>query len=470
MASAGFSFLLFLSALALFLLSVRASKKLDASFSPVSLTNETNMLSCHDFSVRANEILSKSTDQFYMLNCYINSFNTYCIISGPDCGNELLRTIAGHFKKYGNCDEPWAHCDPDSFLWLFRAPSLTEAYLTVSQIKEELSAIECDKERMVYVSFGLYEIKDASLPIQQMIHFAREAICIIKGDRLQRIAVYDEVIHQKRMKDSELISILEPALVDGEFLAYYQPKYCIKTGCLTGAEALVRWMHPDGTQRAPDHFIPLLEENGLITQLDLYMFETVCQHQRAWLDAGLGPVPVSVNFSRLHLFDPDFCSKLQMSLEKHKVPPSLLEIEFTETTVLEDVSLMQETVEKLHSIGLVVNIDDFGSGYSSLSLLNQISLDVLKLDRSLLINIEHNERAQSIIKAIIHLAHDLALSTVAEGVENEDQLDILRDIGCDVAQGYFFSKPLPQGLYEKTLQEGRNIPQRSYPAPILKFG
>jgi EAL domain-containing protein (putative c-di-GMP-specific phosphodiesterase class I) len=159
-----------------------------------------------------------------------------------------------------------------------------------------------------------------------------------------------------------------------------------------------------------------------------------------------------------------------MSLEKHKVPPSLLEIEFTETTVLEDVSLMQETVEKLHSIGLVVNIDDFGSGYSSLSLLNQISLDVLKLDRSLLINIEHNERAQSIIKAIIHLAHDLALSTVAEGVENEDQLDILRDIGCDVAQGYFFSKPLPQGLYEKTLQEGRHIPQRSYPAPILKFG
>ena len=248
---------------------------------------------------------------------------------------------------------------------------------------------------------------------------------------------------------------MEYALENGEFQIFLQPKVNMITSRVYGAEALSRWVHPVDGMRRPDQYIPIFEENGFIVKLDMFMFEEVCKIKQRWYqeDVDFAKIPISVNMSRLHLFRTDFVDDLLSYIDKYKVNPTEIEIEITESVYLNDNSDLIKTVDKLKGFGFGVSIDDFGSGYSSLSMLKDIPADVIKIDKEFLELSSNSERGKSVIKNIIRLCKDLKFKVLTEGVENEDQVEILTNYGCEVAQGFFFSKPISVKDFESYTKE-----------------
>lgn len=242
---------------------------------------------------------------------------------------------------------------------------------------------------------------------------------------------------------------MEESLRRGEFIPYYQPKYGACSERIVGAEALVRWIREDGTYMPPDRFIGLFEQNGLITKLDMYMFERVCKK----LAAMENPVPVSVNFSRAHMYDADFPEKLLTIVQRYDLKYSLLEVKLTETAFFDRRDALIRNMDRLREIGFLVSIDDFGSGYSSLNLLKDVRFDTIKLDKEFLSDTEEIGRERMVVKSVLALAEALEVHTVAEGVETREQLDFLRENGCDTIQGYYFSRPLPEAEFDQLLSE-----------------
>ena len=247
----------------------------------------------------------------------------------------------------------------------------------------------------------------------------------------------------------------EKALKNSEFQAYYQPKVNVETGRITGAEALCRWIR-DGKMIPPMEFIPILERSTDIFRLDFYMLDLVCKNIRKWLDEGRNAVRISINFSRKHLTDPKLLDNIVDIVNRYDIPYEYIEIELTETTTEGDYHKLKKLVEGLKKIGIHTSIDDFGIGYSSLNLIRELPWNVMKIDRSLLPTSSTNEKDLSTIlyKHITAMACDMGLECLTEGVETEEQVQILRDNSCEYAQGYYYDRPLPLDEFEKRLEAG----------------
>ena len=235
---------------------------------------------------------------------------------------------------------------------------------------------------------------------------------------------------------------------------YLQPKVDLATGETLGAEALTRWLDEDGAVLyTPAQFIPVLERHGTVVKLDGYLFEQACRRLRRWLDEGRRPVPISVNFSRAHLRQPDVLGGYQRVQQQYGIPPELLEIELTETMIGEDIAYFTHLVQAIHAKGFRCALDDFGSGYSSMTMLKDVPVDTVKLDRSFFLMDQEDavlcRRAWDIIESVIALAKKLGIATVAEGIEDQAQVQRLRACGCDSVQGYMFSKPVPPEEFEQ---------------------
>lgn len=254
---------------------------------------------------------------------------------------------------------------------------------------------------------------------------------------------YDNEEKAKALRKNDIENRMHAAITQKEFQVFLQPKYELKQETVVGAEALVRWQKADGTMVFPNEFIPIFEQNGFIVKLDLYMLESVCSIIRGWLDGGQPVVPISVNFSRLHLLDPDFIQKLVSITDQYQVPHRYIEIELTESIIFENEDLILEVLQQAHAFGFQLSMDDFGTGYSSLGLLKNLPVDSIKIDRSFFINNKYDERARNVIQVIMLMAHRLHARTVAEGVEDAELIDFLREVGCDIVQGYYYAKPMP---------------------------
>lgn len=261
------------------------------------------------------------------------------------------------------------------------------------------------------------------------------------------IVFYNDTILMEKEKVMRVQQRFNQALRDGEFLVYYQPKVNIYTKELDGAEALCRWYH-NGQLIPPMDFIPVLERGSDICRLDFYMLDRVCKDIRRWLDAGEPVVRVSVNLSRRHMLDPDLLEHIIETIDGNGVPHEYVEIELTETTTDVEFKDLKRVVSGLQAVGINTSVDDFGVGYSSLNLIKEIPWNVLKLDRSLLPASEQTVRGSRMFKHVISMAHEIGLKCVAEGVETEEQMKILEDYGCSIAQGFFFDKPLPVEAFE----------------------
>lgn len=238
------------------------------------------------------------------------------------------------------------------------------------------------------------------------------------------------------------------SIENNEFVIYLQPKFNTKTEEIVGAEALIR-KQINGKIIMPDKFIPAYEETGIITILDMYVLEEVCKLQKKWKKLQFPLLPISVNESRHHLKNKNHIKELSEIINKYNVNTNLIELEMTETTVVEDIMQAKKSAENVKKLGFVVSMDDFGTGYSSFNILKDIEIDILKMDKTFFENLEENKRAQIIIEAIIKMCNKLKIKTVAEGIETKSQINFLKKVGCDIVQGYYFSKPIPIKEFEE---------------------
>lgn len=246
---------------------------------------------------------------------------------------------------------------------------------------------------------------------------------------------------------SEILNDIKEAMKNGELKAYYQPQYDAITGKLKSAEALIRWVRADGTIVPPMAFIPELEKENAVSDIDWFMFEEVCKLLSKQKESGDRQIPVSVNFSRQHIGETDFADRLCSIADKYEIPHKLLEVEITESAMVNESYRILDWIQQIHSAGFRVAIDDFGSGLSSLSFVKDMPCDVLKIDKSLLSHNCENEKERIVLESIFYFANRLDLITVAEGVETKEQLEFLRMCDCKKIQGYIYAKPMPEADY-----------------------
>ena len=302
------------------------------------------------------------------------------------------------------------------------------------------------------LSIGVYEADGSIQAIQAMVDRADIARRTVKGKADRLFAFYDETLRSKLLHDKAMESQMESALEKGEFSVYYQPQIDAKTQAIVGAEALVRWIKPDGRVLPPAEFIPLFEANGFIGDLDQYVFRIVCEQQKKWLQKGLPIVPVSVNLSRFQLLNSGFITEYRTILQNAGIEPRWVGVEITESAMLQNTDVLYDAMKRLHALGLEILVDDFGTGYSSMLLLKDSPIDILKLDKSFVDDIG-NWRGEKIISSIISLSKSLHIRVTAEGVETADQYEFLKGVGCDCIQGYYFARPMPENEFAKKLAQ-----------------
>ncbi len=305
---------------------------------------------------------------------------------------------------------------------------------------------ELDFHVGIYVTSGT-----TTESVNSMIDKAIVAQRTIKGKYDRQYCYYTEELREAILTEHEIESSMHAALANGEFINYYQPQYNHSTGMLIGAEALVRWQHPDKGLISPGVFIPLFERNGFITKLDFYVFEQVCKFLRDSKEKGYALVPLSVNFSKNDFYLPDFLEKLEEIRQKYDVDPRYLHLEITESVFMGNHKAVNAILGRLHECGYEVEMDDFGSGFSSLNMLKSLDIDIIKLDMLFLTDHSENNKGGIILASIINMAKWLHLPVIAEGVETVEQAEFLRSLGCQYVQGYLYAKPMSAADYEKII-------------------
>lgn len=321
---------------------------------------------------------------------------------------------------------------------------------------------EYDLSFQIICNAGIYVIDDDGMLVDSMIDRAILAQALIKGSYTVKYNYYTETLRNDMLSEQEIVGIMTSALAEKQFVVYYQPQYNHSTGMLVGAEALVRWKHPEKGLISPGIFIPIFEKNGFITRLDLYVFEQTCSFLAGCMEKGLPVVPISTNFSRHDIFQQNFVEKLEEIRDRYNVPAKNLRVEITESAIVGSSQHTNEVIRRLHQYGYIVEMDDFGSGYSSLNVLKDIELDIIKLDMLFLSEKSDSNRGGTILSSVVRMAKWLGMPVIAEGVETVAQADFLRSIGCDYIQGYLYSRPLPEDKYEELLSGstiGAKVPQ-----------
>lgn len=412
----------------------------------------TGIYTITKFEEDTHKLLHQNSDIKYALIQFdIDKFKFINDMYGFEIGNKFLIYIAQTLTSYLNEKERCARVSNDVFVILMQYESEQQMKQRLEDIYHVIYTFAQKQHIEMILSFGVYIIIQTDMQISAMIDRAWIAEKTIKGSHQNRIAFYtdkmrDAMLHEKLI-ENEMIEALE----NHEFQVYYQPKYAVDSLNLDSAEALIRWQHPQRGLIPPIEFIPVFEKNGFVVKIDTYVFEQVCIALNRWIKEGKKVVPISVNLSRLHLYNFNFIEEYKEIRSKYQIPPNLIELELTESVVMDNVELLQNAVDEIHKAGFLLSMDDFGSGYSSLNLLNDISIDSIKLDREFFNKTANSEKGRSIVSTIIALTKRLNIQTVAEGVETKEQLDFLTKEQCDIAQGYYFSKPIPFDEFNKML-------------------
>lgn len=406
------------------------------------------------FFKEAELLLIETDKKTAIVSMDIDGFKYFNDMFGYGEGNDLLRYIWQKVKASLSEGEILAHGVADTFIFLLRFDTREELLWRINDLCLHLNNY-ITKSGQVYklsLSMGIYEVDGETDDIVSMADRAYIARQTIKNKGDTAWAFYDGAVRDKLLHEKEIESQMEKALAEGEFIAYYQPKYSTKEQKLIGAEALVRWRRSDGIIVPPYQFVPLFERNGFINKVDRYMFELVCRQQMCWLKQGLIPVPISVNMSRMCLYDPHIVDEYIGILNGSGLSAAYIKLELTESAFFENISIMNNVIEALHKVGIKVLMDDFGTGYSSMMMLKNVAIDVLKLDKSFVDDIG-DDRSEKIISNIIYLAHSLQIEVTAEGVETGEQFEFLKSVGCDYIQGYYFGKPQPAEDFAALLQK-----------------
>lgn len=415
----------------------------------------TGLYSKEFFYGRVKEILVQNPNKEYDIVCSdIDNFKLINDIFGIPAGDQLLCDVADLYLKYVGDKGICGRLNADQFACLLERGYEYKDEIFIHKTAE-INALSNAKN--VVMKWGIYRIHDKSQSIEQMCDWALLAARSIKGQYGKYFATYDNELRSKLLQEQKITDSMETALTENQFEIYLQPKYRIKDNQLAGAEALVRWNHPEWGFQSPAQFIPIFEKNGFITKLDQYVWERACEVLRDWDDKGYLPVSVSVNVSRADIYNANIADILMSIVRKYGLTPARLHLEITESAYTENPKQIIDTVGHLRKLGFVIEMDDFGSGYSSLNMLNKMPVDVLKLDMKFIQSETAKPVNQGILRFIMALARWMNLSVVAEGVETIEQLDRLKEIGCDCVQGYYFAKPMPVPEFEVLVQNRNSL-------------
>lgn len=386
---------------------------------------------------------------------YIN--DTY----GYKVGDSLLKEFVGEFTKNQNYIFCAARVYSDNFV---AASRITPDMLSNEEFREMIYQMNLEREakfREKYLNsrlqfctgISILDKNSRSLDAETAVSNANLARKVAKEMEHDSCVLFDQSMMEGIKREVEITSCIPKALEKKEFQVYFQPKMDTDTLDLIGAEALVRWQKPDGRFIYPDEFIPLIERSGQIVEVDYYVYREVFRFLAERLKEGKKVVPISLNVSRMHLNRTDFIEYVESLLEEFQIPCSLVEFELTESIYLENTERALELIKGLHKLGIKVSMDDFGSGYSSLNLLSKLPIDIIKLDRVFLKEGEMQESDRIIISCVVDMAKKLHITSLCEGVETQEQSDYLKEVGCQMQQGFYFSRPVPREIFENFMED-----------------
>ena len=392
-------------------------------------------------------------EDFAFIRIDIEKFQLINSFFGMDEGDYLLKYMADYLqnveKEYRYIT--YGRIEADIFAVCFSYDNEKEITDFVRKFTNQMEKYPLDFAITPF--FGIYLVKNRDLSINEMYDKANLASKNCKGNYIQNYFFYTKEMSEDIIKEQRIINNMKNALKNEEFVLYLQPKYELQRNSIAGAEVLVRWITADGRMISPGEFIPVFERNGFILKLDQYVWEKTCQLLAGWRDEGRKIFPVSVNISRVSLYNPKIVGVICGLTEKYNIPPEWLQLELTESAYTENPKAIKEMMEQLQKKGFSILMDDFGSGYSSLNVLKDIAVDVLKIDMKFLDGSGDDGRSENILASVVRMAKWLNMPVVAEGAERKEQVSFLHSIGCEYVQGFYFARPMPVKEYEKLLYE-----------------
>ena len=398
----------------------------------------------HMFNLVKNKLANETDVQYAIAYFDIKDFKMVNDIFGSKMGDHVLQQVADWLKENSTKDWVYGRLAGDAFGIYF---PYDEAYIPV--VERRLSRFVISNgsiDQHILMHVGIYKITDPNIDVSIMFDRAHLALTSVKNEYNMHIAIYDDKMRDQVLWDQKISADLEKAIEECQIIPYLQP-IVNKSGKIIGAEALVRWNHPEEGFLAPFKFIPVFEKNGMIAEVDKYIWRCACEILSSWKDEK-ADLFISVNISPKDFYFMDVYAEITNLVAEFKINPARLRIEITETVMMTEAESRMAILRKFREEGFIVEMDDFGSGYSSLNQLKDMPLDVLKIDMKFLGRTDDNNRATTILKNVIRLSDDLGLSSLTEGVETEDQYKMLSEMGCNLFQGYYFAKPMPVKEYE----------------------
>ena len=433
----------------------------------------TEIYSKNKFFSASKALLKDNPDkQFAFLRLDIDRFKLINSFFGTAYGDRLLKRVAKRIRDFAKTTEccTFGRIDADVFGIFTPYQGKEETVKQIEQAVENMKKLSASYNIMIV--YGVYVVTDRSLPISFMCDRAALAAKTVKWHYMKSYAFYDDKMRLSIENEQNIINEMSDALENHEFVPYYQPKYDVKTNKPVGAEALARWIHPTKGFISPGVFIPIFEKNGFISKLDFYIWECVCKQLKEWKDKGVPLFPVSVNVSRVNLYNPNLSKIIIELTKKYDVDPKYFNIEITESVYTDDNVMIDDITSQLRNNGFTILMDDFGSGYSSLNVLKDVQVDMLKMDMMFMFKAKYDGRAETIISSVIRMAKWLNIPVIAEGVDRAEQVEFLKSVGCDYIQGFYYSKPLPAADYEKLIsdQEEQPVPENGTSVNDLLWG
>ncbi|ARU54967.1 Cache and PAS/PAC sensor-containing signal transduction diguanylate cyclase/phosphodiesterase [Oleiphilus messinensis] len=434
---------------------IRAQKQMQYLAMHDTLTGLPNRVLFNDRLCRALERARRQQQKVILLFLDLDNFKVVNDSLGHEQGDKLLRKVSLRLLKTGRTSDTIARLGGDEFAMIIT--EIDDANIVCSLADRIIEAISQPyhiegNEMHIGVSIGITVFPDDHHEPDQLVRNADMAMYRAKGEGKNTYRHYIDEMDAEIQRRRLLQTDLKRALVNNEMFIEYQPQIDIATNRLAGAEALLRWQHPERGRVPPDEFIPLAEQTGLIVEIGDWVLEEVCMQIRAWQDAGLPQVPIAVNLSSVQFRRDDLLERICSAMHAYDINPGLLEFEITESYVMNDPDAAISTMFDMREFGVKISVDDFGTGYSSLGYLRRFPVDKVKIDRSFVTDIEHDKDSATLAKAVVQLGHSLGLKVVAEGVETKGQLEFLQNQYCDLVQGYLFSKPLPARKFSEWLE------------------
>lgn len=409
----------------------------------------------HFLEMTEKMVSEHKEDSKALIRVDIRRFHLINSFFGEKGGDEFLKYVANQIKEIVECYEWSVYGRMESDVFCACIPY--DEDICKSHIKKlTMKMKEYNPDYRIEPSYGIYRITDDTLSASEMLRNASLASMECKENYTRSIAFFDESMRERLHMEEEIIQEMQDALVNGEFEVYYQPKYETRSKTPNGAEALVRWNHPKRGIIHPSQFVPVLEKNGFIGDLDIYVWKIVCRQLKAWKEKGIQAGPISVNVARADIQNPNLVEYLTTLVEEYELAPENLCIELTESAYMDSPLAINEVVKKLHEAGFSVVMDEFGKGYSSLNVLKDVDVDFLKINMKSLSLDPTNVKSKRILSSVIAMMQWLDIPVITMEVETEEEYTFLKSVGCEYIQGFYFVGPLPAEEYEQLLTEQKD--------------